>query len=201
MDKYSRYYGIVVFVILVFLSAYLGITKLVVPAINTSNELDEKITSQTALLDKKKQEKANIVAKKQQLKNTISEVSKKVYSPIDSDLGNDTLFFTLYNDVIEMIHSNSVKIKSLEYSYNPENDVFVKFDKDIYFVCDVDMELISNYVNLGKMLEDICQYPYYIKINGIDVKPYPKDKTILIANMSLRLYAHTRPDENAEIEG
>ena len=99
---------------------------------------------------------------------------KKIYSPVESDLGNDTLFFTLYNDLIEMIHANSVKIKSIDYSYNPASDKFVEFGKDVYFVCDVDMELVSNYVNLGKLIQDIYQYPYYIKINEMDIKPYEK---------------------------
>ncbi len=90
-----------------------------------------------------------------------------------------------------MIHANSVKIKSIDYSYNPASDKFVEFGKDVYFVCDVDMELVSNYVNLGKLIQDIYQYPYYIKINEMDIKPYEKDKTILITNIGLRLYAHT----------
>ena len=57
------------------------------------------------------------------------------------------------------------------------------------------MELISNYVNLGKLIEDIYAYPYYIKFNEVHVVPYQKDKRTLITNMSLRLYAHTTPDE------
>ena len=56
------------------------------------------------------------------------------------------------------------------------------------------MELVSNYVNLGKLIQDLYQYPYYIKINELEVKPYEKDKKILISNLSLRLYAHTEPD-------
>jgi Tfp pilus assembly protein PilO len=60
------------------------------------------------------------------------------------------------------------------------------------------MELISNYVNLGKFIQDVYQYPYYIKINSLTVEPYAKDKRILISTLSLRLYAHTAPDEQEE---
>ena len=140
--------------------------------------------------------KLQIVQKKiKQIKDSISSSQKKIYSPLESDLGNETLFFTLYNDLIEMIHANSVKIKSIDYKYNPESDSFVKFGKDIYFVCDVEMELVSNYVNLGKLIQDIYQYPYYIKINNLEVNPYKKDKKILLSKLSLRLYAHTEPTE------
>ena len=94
-----------------------------------------------------------------------------------------------------MLHANTVKIKSINYTYNPADDEFVKFGKDIYFVCDVNMELASNYTNLGQLIQELYQYPYYIRINSLDIKPYAKDKKILITNLSLRLYAHTEPQE------
>ena len=63
------------------------------------------------------------------------------------------------------MHANSIKIKSIDYKYNPETDVFVTMGgKDAYFVCDLNLELVTNYVNMGKLLENIQQYPYYIKI-------------------------------------
>ena len=45
----------------------------------------------------------------------------------------------------------------------------------------------------------LYQYPYYIKINELEVKPYEKDKKILISNLSLRLYAHTEPDSETPV--
>ena len=97
-----------------------------------------------------------------------------------------------------MVHANSIKIKSMEYTYNPEDDKFVQFGKDVYFVCEINMELVSNYTNLGKFIQNIIQYPYYIKISNVQVLPYEKDKKILISNISLRLYAHTMPEEPAQ---
>jgi hypothetical protein len=49
---------------------------------------------------------------------------------------------------------------------------------------------------LGKLIENIQQYPYYIKINELEVMPYPKDKKVLVSKLSLRLYAHTSPDND-----
>ena len=65
--------------------------------------------------------------------------------------------------------------------------------KDKYFVCDVKMDLISNFVNLGKLIQDIYQYPYFTKIESLSIKPYEKDKKILLTKLTLRLYAHTDP--------
>lgn len=198
MEKYKKYYGVII-----FLAALVAMIALVVsletPKISELKSLKND--------EQQKQEQVNelqgkldiVKAKIKKIKNSITSSQKKIYSPIENDLGNETLFFTLYNDVIEMIHANSVKIKSIDYTYNPEADAFVKFGKDVYFVCDVNMELVSNYVNLGKLIQDLYQYPYYIKINELEVKPYEKDKKILISNLSLILYAHTEPDSETPV--
>ena len=197
MEKYKKYYGVMAFVAAVFV-LFFAVYKIVGPKVEELNTLKADIESKQQEADGL-QNKLNVVkAKIKKIKNSITTSQKKIYSPIESDLGNETLFFTLYNDVIEMIHANSVKIKSIDYTYNPETDAFVKFGKDVYFVCDVNMELVSNYGNLGKFIQDIYQYPYYIKINEMEVKPYQKDKKILITNLSLRLYAHTEPDSDSE---
>ncbi|MCM1002774.1 MAG: type 4a pilus biogenesis protein PilO [Candidatus Gastranaerophilales bacterium] len=194
MEKYKKYYGVMIFGA-VALACVLGAYYLITPQITERTSSEASLQQKKQELEGKQAERTRVINKLKQLKDSIAGSQKKIYSPVESDLGNDTLFFTLYNDLIEMIHSNSVKIKSIDYSYNPASDKFVEFGKDVYFVCDVDMELVSNYVNLGKLVQDIYQYPYYIKINEMDIKPYEKDKTVLVTNMSLRLYAHTAPQE------
>ena len=198
MEKYKKYYGVMLFVAVAF-ACVLGGYYLITPQINERANSESTLQQKQSILETKQGEKKRVINKLKQLKDSIAGSQKKIYSPVESDLGNDTLFFTLYNDLIEMIHANSVKIKSIDYSYNPASDKFVEFGKDIYFVCDVDLELVSNYVNLGKLVQDIYQYPYYIKINEMDIKPYEKDKTVLVTNMSLRLYAHTAPLEEESI--
>lgn len=194
MEKYKRFYGIIIFIAAAVFSVYCGY-HIIVPKITAIQSKDKTIETKEKELQSKQQQLKIVQNKIKRIQDSITGSQKKIYSPMESDLGNDTLFFTLYNDMIEMVHANSIKIKSINYEHNPETDAFVEFGKDVYFVCDLDMELISNYVNLGKLIEDIYQYPYYIKINNIDIKPYPKDKKILITKMSLRLYAHTSPDD------
>ena len=129
--------------------------------------------------------------KLRKLKDSVTTSTKKVFYPVESDLGDDGLFFTLYNDLLDMISANSVKIKSIDYVYNPEEDNFIKHGKGEYFVCNVNLQLVSNYTNLGKLIENIHQYPYYMKINSMEVTPHAKDKKVLFTKLSLTLYAHT----------
>lgn len=199
MDKYSRYYGVIIFTVLVVVSFYFGFNSLS-SAIRGVSNINSQVTQKEQELNLATEKKRTVEKKLRQMRNRATTVQKKVYAPADSDLGNDTLFFTLYNDLMEMIHSNSIKIKSMKYDYNPENDAFVKFSKETYFVCEVDMDLVSNYTNLGKFIQDLVQYPYYIRILNVDVEPYAKDKKILISNVGLRLYARTSPETELEEE-
>ena len=192
MDKYKRYYGVAIFLTAVIVTVFIAITA--IKSMTTPYmEYNKKVAELTQTLETKQNLQKNIKTKLAKLKSSIMTSQKKIYSPVEDKLGSDTLFFTLYSDLIEMVHSNSIKIKSIDYEYNPEGDSFVA-QKDVYFVCNVNMELVSNYVNLGKLIQDIYQYPYYIRINNLEVYPYPKDKKILLSTLSVRLYAHTSPD-------
>lgn len=177
----------------VFLLA--GAYFIIAPRLAELNQVTADVQSKNSELETMRAKKANIERKKKQLNDSLISVQKKIYSPVDSGLENDSLFFTLYNDVIEMLHSNSIKIKSIDYTYNPASDPFVEHGGDSYFVCDINMQVVSNYVNLGKFVQDVYQYPYFIKINKIDTNPYKRDKKILISDISLRVYAHTSPEE------
>ena len=193
MDKYKKYFGLLIVIGMILLVAFVGYSLLSPTIAKYKSNLDT-IQTKTQERDNYKS-KLDIVNKKiQKIRNAIHSAPKKIYAPTESDLEQDTLFFTLYNDIIELVQANSLKIKSINYTYNPEEDMFIKFGKDAYFVCDLDLELVSNYVNLGKLIQDLYQYPYYIKFNGLEVKPYEKDKKILISNLKVRLYARTSPE-------
>ena len=194
MDKYKRYYGIAIFCVALLALLFISF-KIIAPNINALTTAKGTLKEKQSELENLERDFNVVQSKIQKIKNSIIGAQKKVYSPAESDLGNETIFFTLYNDIVEMVHANSVKIKSISYDYNPETDSFVKFGKDVYFVCDVNMELVSNYINLGKLIQDLYQYPYYLKINEVEVRPYEKDKKILLSNLRVRLYAHTTPEE------
>ena len=193
MDKYKRYYSVLMFISGV-VAVLIIFVLILYPKFNSWNELKIESENISQKLETNRTAKLNIQKKLRKLKESVITSQKKIYSPIEDKLGNDTLFFTLYNDVVEMVHSNTVKVKSIDYQYNPNGDLFVEQGSQ-YFVCDVNMEVVSNYTNLGKLIQDIYQYPYYIRINQIEVYPYPKDKRILLSKISLRLYAHTSPED------
>ena len=193
MNNKKRYFGLIGFIIVLILCIAISYTT-IAPMMSEFETLKNKKDKKEKDLDSTDKEVENVRKRIEEVKDANVDVQKKLYLPVESDLGNDTLFFTLYSDFIEMIHANSIKIKAIDYKYNPEDDPFVASGKD-YFVFDVDVELVSNYTNLGKLIQDIYQYPYFLKINSLIVKPYNKDKKILISNLSVRLYAHAEPEQ------
>ncbi len=198
--KYKKYYGLAIFVAAIIIALVLAFVLVIRPLGESNRKAETEIKNLQNKLSGLQQKEKQIDAKLAEIEESASSGQKKIYSPIEADLGNDTLFFTMYNDVIEMLHANSVKIKSISYKYNPENDPFVSAGADKYFVCDVSMEVVSNYVNLGKFIQDVYKYPYYIRINKVNVKPYIRDKKILITDLGLRLYAHTTPQDTSILE-
>jgi len=197
MDKYKKYYGCILFLVVVIALCIYGVTTINEKIMNSQAAISELETKQQDF--QRVESELNRVKKRiSEIKDSIASASKKIYAPVDSGLEEDSLFFALYSDTLEMVRSNSVKIKSVQHENNPSGDPFVDNGKGAYFVCDINMELVSNYVNLGKLVQDIYQYPYYIKINEIRIKPYNKDRKILLTQMSLRLYARTEPEEELE---
>lgn len=191
MDKYSRFLPLIISGVLL-LATVIGSVQRLVPMYEENVVLQDDLYTveanyQKAIKDRdKKKEKAEL------MKTSRVEAAKKIYAPSESDLDKDSLFFTLYTDVIDLAKQNGMKIRSIDYNYYPSTDVFVsEGGKDNYFVCDLDMKLISNYTQLRNFIETLFQYPFYVKFNKLVINPYKSDKRVLMTDFSLRLYSRT----------
>lgn len=191
MDKYQKYIPSIIAAVLVA-GAAMGSYSVLNPLIIKKNEIVVQYEEIQGKLQTAEKKLAVVNEKLKQLKNTNIENTKKVYYPTESDVDKEGLFFTLYTDVIDIAKQNNIKIRSIDYKYYPKDDPFVsKGGKENYFVCDLDMNLISNYKDLRNFVEALFQYSYYIKFNKINIVPYQTDKRILLSNLSIRLYSHT----------
>ena len=62
------------------------------------------------------------------------------------------------------------------------------------------MKIISDYTDFQGFISDLYKYPYLVNINNVEVYPYPKNKKILLINLSITLYASKSADETANEE-
>ena len=114
---------------------------------------------------------------------------KKVYKPETEGLDAESSFTVIFDDIIEMAKYNGIKIYSIEYIYNPPEDEFVKGAADKFNVCEVNLDIISDYVDLESFLKELYKYPYLVNINKFTAIPYTKNKKILLTKLQLKLYS------------
>ena len=94
MEKYRKYYGIAIFsvacAVLLFVAYHI-----IAPRVTELNKLNKSITTKESELKSLQSDLEIVQTKIKKIKNSIISSQKKIYSPIESDLGNETIFFTL----------------------------------------------------------------------------------------------------------
>lgn len=191
MEKYQKYLPTAIVAALIAIALFMSYST-ISPLITKKIEVTEQYEAVQAKLKDAEEKLAVVNEKLKQLKETSIDNSKKIYYPTEADIDKESLFFTLYTDMIDIAKQNNIKIRSIDYKYYPSDDPFVsQGGKENYFVCDLDMKLISNYRDLRNFLEALFQYSYYLKFNKISIVPHQTDKRILLSDFSVRLYAHT----------
>ena len=113
---------------------------------------------------------------------------KKLYKQDSPDMDLETAFTVTFEDVINMAKYNGVKVFSLKYTYNPQDDEFVTQSSNNYNVCLLETELVSDYEDFKGFLQELYKYPYLINIDTIQLVPYAKNKKILLIKLKLKLY-------------
>lgn len=98
-------------------------------------------------------------------------------------------FGVMFEDVIQAAKYNKLKLYSISYDMAPANDVVFKEFQSEYNVCEITMQLIGKYPDFRSYFQDIYNYPYLINISKIEIKPYEKDKNILIGDIKIVLYS------------
>lgn len=115
--------------------------------------------------------------------------AKNIYKPEIASAEAESAFPVVFDDVIDMAKYNGIKIYSIEYNYNPKEDDFVKNASSQYNVCQLNMQLVSDYSDLEGFLKELYKYPYLVNLDKIEITPYSKNKKIILSILQLKLYA------------
>lgn len=169
---------------------YMGV-QYIYPAINNIQNLNNQYTQRTADLEAKQTELADLQAsiKKQE---DISDIEKELFIPIDGGLDTEGVIAGEFTEILELIRANTIKMRSINYSYDPSDDTFVTGAPDKFNVAQLDMEMVSTYVNFENFLKDLYKHEHFLDISSLEVEPYEKNKSILLINFTLKLYAKKR---------
>ena len=71
----------------------------------------------------------------------------------------------------------------------PVYDEFVKGAGAKVSACQVTLQLVATYKNFENFMRDLYKHEHFLDISKIEIIPYEKNKTILLINCKISLYA------------
>lgn len=187
----KKYKDIILWTVLILLIVIVLLIKTkpeVGKIIQTEKSIKEKTVQLADLqrqLDTLKQNEAN----ENEQKTEAPKQVKNIYKPETASTEAESSFTVLFDDVIDMAKYNGIKVYSIEYTYNPAEDDFVKNAAAQYNVCQLNMQLVSDYSDLESFLRELYKYPYLVNVEKLEITPYPKNKKILLTALQIKLYA------------
>lgn len=197
IKKYLDMFKIALIVVVVAILASIGLLTKIIPETlkyfsnkgdleKTQKELTEKEGAlQTAKANKAKQDAR---AKEQ--------VEVKAFFRNIKNTGNSTadILAGEIQEINDLIKYYGLKVYKVNYNYDPADDVFFKEKKDTYNVCYMNMELFGSYMKFQSFLKDLYKHEHFLNIQGVEINPYKKDKSILHIKLDLSLYAEKDPN-------
>lgn len=180
-------YAVLILVLALLVVVYLGATQ-IAPTVQNIMDLNEQYAAQTLVLADKQRELDDLkIAVKQQ--EDMSGIEKQMFEPAEAGLDAEGVIAGEFSEILEIIRANTVKMRSIDYSYDPADDKFVQGAPGKYNVAQLNMELISNYKNFENFLKDLYKHEHFLDICKVEVEPYEKDKSVLLINFAIKLYA------------
>lgn len=184
MQRYKESILYIIFILIGFVYLTMQIQPQIINIFNIEKDIKTKTVEIADLERKLETLKASEIEKV-----NLSGESKKIYKPEESGLDAETSFTIIFDDIIEMAKYNGIKVYSVEYVYNPPEDEFVKGAADKYNVCQLNMQVIADYLDLESFIKEFYKYPYLINLNNMELSPYPKNKKILLTKLQIKLYS------------
>lgn len=180
-------YAVLILVLALLVVIYLGATQ-IAPTVQNIMDLNEQYAAQTLVLADKQRELDDLkIAVKQQ--EDMSGIEKQMFEPAEAGLDAEGVIAGEFSEILEIIRANTVKMRSIDYSYDPADDKFVQGAPGKFNVAQLNMELISNYKNFENFLKDLYKHEHFLDICKVEVEPYEKDKSVLLINFAIKLYA------------
>ncbi len=181
-----------VFVLILFI--YMVVSQ-VVPGIQaTLTARTEYENTQASLIqaqekrDKLKAEAEAEAQKSAQQDKNMAE-AKPFFKPVMSGLDTEAVIAGEFTEILELIRANKIKVRSIKYDYDPQDDNFVKGASAQYNVARLNMEMVANYLDYDNFLKELYKHEHFLDVQSVEIVPYRKNKSILLVNFKLKLYA------------
>ena len=178
----------VAILVLAVIIAVAVIVMNIVPTVQNIMKLNEDYAAQTIVLSEKQKELEDLqlTIKKQE---DLSDIEKQFFVSAEAGLDTEGVIAGEFSEILDLIRSNTIKMRSINYTYDPSDDNFVKGAPQKFNVAQLDMEMIANYKTFENFLRDLYKHEHFLDIAKVEVTPYEKDKSVLLINFTIKLYA------------
>lgn len=146
---------------------------------------------QQLLKEKKEQLEKFIKEEAAEAKKTAEDAanSKPFYKPAATGMNTEAIIQGEFAEILELIRVNKIKVRTIKYEYDPQDDAFVKGAGGKYKAARLNMEMIANYTSYNNFLKELYKHEHFLDIQSVEVVPYRKNKQILLINFKLKLYS------------
>lgn len=178
--------AILVLVLAVLVAVFL-ISK-IIPIVQNMTALNAEYTTQTTTLADKQRQLADLQASAAKKEDT-SGYAKEMFSAADGGADSETLIAGEFTEILKLIKDNGIKTRSVKYDYDPADDNFIKGAQGKFSACLLSLEMVAGYNDFENFLKELYKHEHFLDISKIELVPYQKNKSILLINFQVKLYA------------
>lgn len=201
MDKYTIYmkkFQIALGIFVLSLIVFIFLVMKVVPEAQRISQIQTDYKAQSSALadSERKLQDLKDAAKRKEAEN--ENIQKIFFKPISEGLDTEAAISDEFGEILQIVRENKIKMRSVKYDYDPQDDNFVKNAGNRYQVCRVTAEMIASYSNFANFLRELYKHEHFLEISKIEIAPYEKNKRILLISLQIKLYAQRDPSTVVE---
>lgn len=201
MDKYTIYlkkFQIALGIFALSLIVFIFLVSKVIPEVQKISQIQNDYKAQSSALadSERKLQDLKDAAKRKEAEN--ENIQKIFFKPISEGLDTEAAISDEFGEILQIVRENKIKMRSVKYDYDPQDDNFVKNAGNRYQVCRVTAEMIASYSNFANFLRELYKHEHFLEISKIEIAPYEKNKRILLISLQIKLYAQRDPSTVVE---
>lgn len=201
MDKYTIYmkkFQIALGIFVLSLIVFIFLVMKVVPEAQKISQIQNDYKTQSSALadSERKLQDLKDAARRKEAEN--ENIQKIFFKPISEGLDTEAAISDEFGEILQIVRENKIKMRSVKYDYDPQDDNFVKNAGNRYQVCRVTAEMIASYSNFANFLRELYKHEHFLEISKIEIAPYEKNKRILLISLQIKLYAQRDPSTVVE---
>ncbi len=192
MEKYNIYikkFQLAIIIIVVTVVAVIAMIVKTVPEVQKIIQIQEDQKTQSSALADAERKLADLKSEALKQEAEDANVAKLFFKPITEGLDSEAAISDEFTEILQIMRDNRIKVRSVNYEYDPKDDNFVKFIPFKYHVCRISAEMIANYSSLANFLREVYKHEHFLDLERIEIVPYNKNKRILLVNVVIKLYA------------